>query len=68
ARAAQKYGFIVTDQSGAVAVQAESGVPMQQATGTNPWTAIMNGTPSYQMLTNFPWTKLQALPANYGKP
>ena len=68
ARAAQKYGFVVTDQSGAVAVQAESGVPMQQATGTNPWTAIMNGTPSYQMLTNFPWTKLQALPANYGKP
>jgi hypothetical protein len=68
AKAAQKYGFIVTDKAGAVSVIAESGAGIQAATGVNPWTAIMGSTPSYLMMRNFPWDKLQALPQNYGKP
>jgi hypothetical protein len=68
AKAAQKYGFIVTDKAGAVSVVAESGAGIQAATGVNPWTAIMGSTPSYLMMRNFPWDKLQALPQNYGKP
>ncbi|MDQ1485819.1 MAG: hypothetical protein QOJ62_1512 [Actinomycetota bacterium] len=68
AKAAQKYGFIVTDKAGAVSVVAESGAGVKATTGTDPWNAIMGSTPSYQIMRNFPWDKLQALPRNYGKP
>ena len=68
AKAAQKYGFIATDRSGAVAVVAESGEPVRRATGVNPWEKILGGTPDYMVLRNFPWDKLQALPKDYGKP
>jgi hypothetical protein len=67
AKAAQQYGFIVTDKAGAVSVIAESGAGVQARTGVNPWTAIMGSTPDYLMMRNFPWDKLQALPTNYGK-
>lgn len=68
AKAAQRYGFIVTDKAGAVSVVTESGAGVQARTGVNPWTAIMGKTPSYLIMRNFPWDKLQALPPNYGKP
>jgi len=62
AKAAQTYGFIVTDQSGAVAVQAQSAA----GASSNPWPALMAGVPSYQILAKFPWSQLQALPKNWG--
>lgn len=68
ARAAQRYGFIVTDRSGAVAVVTESGAPTRQATGTDPWPKLMRGTPDYLIMKNFPWQHLQALPRDYGRP
>jgi hypothetical protein len=68
AKAAQTYGFIVTDKSGAVAVLAESGAPTKAITGTDPWVALMNGTPSYAIMRGFPWHRLQALSYDYGKP
>jgi hypothetical protein len=68
AKAAQRYGFIVTDKSGAVAVIAESGAGEKARTGTDPWTALLHGTPSYAIMRNFPWAHLQALPNDYGKP
>lgn len=67
ARAAQKYGFIVTDTSGAVAVVGESGAAEEAATGVDPWKRFLNG-PDYRVLQNFPWGKLQALPQNWRKP
>lgn len=67
AKAAQTYGFIVTDTAGAVAVTTESGAPEQAATGTDPWQAILGGTPDYAVMAHFPWDKLQSLPQNYGK-
>lgn len=66
--AAQKYGFIVSESSGAVAVATESGHYTQVKTGQDPWDAILGGTPPYLVLENFPWDKLQALPQDYGKP
>jgi len=66
--AAQDYGLIVTEKSAAVAIGTESGSLIKAKTGTDPWTAILNGTPSYEVLANFPWSKLQALPKDYGKP
>jgi hypothetical protein len=68
AKAAQKYGFILTDTSGAVAVSTESGAPEQAATGQDPWAKILGGTPDYAVMKNFPWDELQVLPQNYGKP
>ncbi|NAZ88695.1 DUF4124 domain-containing protein, partial [Kineococcus indalonis] len=68
AKAAQKYGFIVTDKAGAVSVVAESGAGLKAATGTDPWTGLLAGTPSYQVMRNFPWNKLQVLPKDHGKP
>ena len=66
--AAQDYGLIVTEKSGAVAIGTESGALIKAKTGKDPWTAILNGTPSYEVLANFPWSRLQALPKDYGKP
>jgi hypothetical protein len=68
AKAAQTYGFIVTDMAGAVSVVAESGVPYAGTTGVNPWTALLGSTPSYKIMQNFPWGSLQAMPQDYGKP
>ena len=61
ARAAQKYGFIVVDTAGAVAVMAESGVPDEARTGTDPWPAILRGVPAYEQLRGFPWSKVEVL-------
>ena len=67
ARSAQKYGFIVTDRAGTLTISTESGQAATQATGTNPWTKLMGGTPAYLIMKNFPWSRLQALPVNYGQ-
>jgi hypothetical protein len=68
AKAAQRYGFIVIDRADVVSVLGQSGAGAQAATGVNPWTALLGKTPSYLMMRNFPWDKLEALPRNYGKP
>ncbi len=67
ATAAQKYGFIVMDK-GSNAVHAENGNAVEAATGVNPWDAMFNGTPGYQILKGFPWDKMQAIQVDYGKP
>ena len=67
ARSAQKYGFIVTDGAGTLTISTESGQAAEQATGTNPWTELMDGTPAYRIMKDFPWSRLQALPVDYGK-
>lgn len=67
ARAAQQYGFIVTDRSGGVSVNPESGIGTTSRGAANPWAAILGSTPSYQVLRNFPWNRMQALPIDYGK-
>ncbi len=68
ARAAQEYGFIVTDKSGVVAVTAQSGATMAvQNHSADPWSALLGSTKSYQVMANFPWNRLQALPKDYGK-
>lgn len=68
ARAAQRYGFIVVDRAGAVAVIGQSGLPEKAATGTNPWDVMLTPTPSYQQLENFPWDRMQVLREDVGRP
>ena len=66
AEAAQEYGFIVCDRSGAVAVTTESALKQERATGANPWDWLLGG-PAYDAMRDFPWSSLQALPPSYGK-
>ncbi len=68
ARAAQTYGFIVTDKGGAVAVLGESGDALTGNGGTNPWKALLGNTPNYSVLKDFPWNRLQALTKDWDKP
>ena len=67
AEAAQTYGFIVTDKSGAVAVPTESGFREKATTGKNPWDTLLT-VPDYKVLENFPWDKPQFMPLDYGRP
>lgn len=67
ARAAQEYGFVVSDGAGAVAVVTESGDAQKALTGKNPWDRLLGG-PSYQALAKFPWDRMQVLPKDYGRP
>lgn len=68
AKAAQKYGFLVVDTSGAVSVIAQNGTPAEAETGTDPWTQVLGGTPTYEVLKGFPWDKVQLIEKDYGKP
>lgn len=66
--AAQRYGFIVADKGGAVAVIAESGMREQDVTGTSPWPGLLGGLEPYEVMRNFPWDRIQVVQADYGKP
>jgi hypothetical protein len=67
AKAAQKYGFILTDKSGMVAVPAEGPSAIQHVTGTDPWASLLGPLTPVQVFKGFPWRHLQALPRDYGK-
>jgi hypothetical protein len=62
-RALQTYGMVVTDQSGAVAIQAEE--PWDWAldgnSGPAPLTASFDGLPEYEVLNGIPWNQLQVV-------
>ena len=66
ARALQSYGAIVTDQSGAVTVQAEDPRPYETGGAPDPYTAYFTG-PQYSWLKDIPWQDLQAVAMNYGE-
>ncbi len=68
ARAAQKYGFIVWDKSGAIAIRAQNTISYTATGQPNPYPELFQGKPNYAVLSGFPWDKLQFLPMDYGKP
>ncbi|GAA4737891.1 hypothetical protein GCM10025783_05480 [Amnibacterium soli] len=59
ARAAQRYGFIVTDTAGAVSVIAED-VSSSMGPKRENWATLLKG-PSYSVLKGFPWSRMQVL-------
>lgn len=66
ATALQKYGAIDGDKTGAVEFEGESLRPYLQRGLPNPWDAILAASPNiYQ---NFPWSSLQAVAVDWGKP
>jgi hypothetical protein len=62
ARAAQRYGMIVRDGSGAVSLYAEDPTP----TGSNPYPSWFGGQSPAQVMQRFPWSRLEALAPNPG--
>ncbi|WP_162872760.1 malectin domain-containing carbohydrate-binding protein [Austwickia chelonae] len=68
AEAAKKYGFIVSDRSGSVAVIGEAGLREETLTGTNPWPGLLGGMPSYEVMRNFPWEAIQVVAKDWGAP
>jgi len=68
ARAAQKYGFVVWDKSGAIAIRAQNSVSYTALDQPDPYPILFGGQPNYAVLNGFPWDRLQFLPMNYGKP
>lgn len=68
AKAAQRYGFIVVDKGGAVAVMAESGERVRGATGSNPWAPLGERGEAYRALQGFPWDRIQVIEHDWGKP
>lgn len=67
ARAAQKYGFIVSDRAGSVGVATQSGRIQERRTGINPWDILLGG-PAHGVMAKFPWSKVEAIEVDYGKP
>jgi hypothetical protein len=55
--AAQRYGIVVRDTSGVVDFYGEDPTP----SGTNAWKAAFEGQPVWQLLSQLPWARLQAL-------
>lgn len=69
AKAAQKYGFVVWDRSGAITLRAQDAKSYTLAGQPDPYPVLWAGSPNWAILTNgFPWDKLQFLPKDYGKP
>lgn len=68
-RATQRKGFIVNDKASVVVFSAEEGTASKVATNSavNPWTEILRGTNSVQVLAGFPWDQCEALPFDWGK-
>jgi hypothetical protein len=55
ARAAQRYGIIVRDQSGSVAFYAQNAASLQP----DPYPALFQGQAPQALLKNFPWSRLE---------
>jgi hypothetical protein len=63
-KAGQKYGFVVWDRAGAVSIRAQnvSSYPV------DPYPSLFENKPAYDVIKALPWTRIQFLPMNYGKP
>ncbi len=67
AKAAQTYGFVVWDKSGAITLRAENVLSYTVKGSANPYPALFGGKQNWAILQNFPWDKLQFLVPDYGK-
>lgn len=62
-QAGLKYGFVVTDKSGAIEISAEqpSDWAAQGGSGQDPITVSWDGQPEYNVIADLPWDELQAI-------
>ena len=67
AHAMQTYGVVVSDKSGAVALYGEGPQSFQAVGQPDPWPGIYGGQLESHVMDGFPWSRMQALPFDYGK-
>jgi hypothetical protein len=65
ARAAQRYGMVIWDKSGALGMRAENPKRLTVQGQPDPYPAIFGSYANWNILDAFPWTSIQALPVNY---
>ncbi len=68
AKAAQKYGFVVWDHAGAIGLRAQNAKTYIAQGIADPYPDLYENKAQYAVLSGFPWSKLQFMPMNYGKP
>jgi hypothetical protein len=61
AQAAQTYGIVVRDTSGAVTLYAQDPTP----TGSNPWASPFDGWSEGTYLSWLPWSRMEALQTHF---
>ncbi|HUB71345.1 MAG TPA: endo alpha-1,4 polygalactosaminidase [Acidimicrobiales bacterium] len=68
--AGQKYGFVVTDQGGAVMLEGEDRADWaaQGNSGSDPITASWDGQQEYEVVADLPWDQLEAVDPGSGAP
>ena len=64
----QKHGGITADRGGLLTVAFENRQRWLALGKPEPWAAMFAGKPTYDVFDGFPWSHLQWLPFNYGKP
>jgi hypothetical protein len=64
ATAIQRYGMIVGDTSGSVALTAQDPTPLIAEGKPNPYTTLLGGDP-YDVLDAVPWSQLQVISPSY---
>ena len=64
ATAIQRYGMIVADTSGAVALEAQDPTPLMREGKPNPYEKLLPGGP-YETLNAVPWSELEVVSPNY---
>jgi hypothetical protein len=64
ARAIQRYGMVVGDTSGSVALQAQDPEPLISEGRPNPYRTLLGADP-YDVLDGVPWSRLEALSPSY---
>jgi hypothetical protein len=64
ATAVQRYGMIVADTAGAVALEAQDPTPLEHAGQPNPYEKLLSGG-SYETLNAVPWNDLEVVSPSY---
>jgi hypothetical protein len=67
-RTLQKHGGHTADRGGLITMAFENRQRWTAMGEPDPYLPIFNGTPSYDVMDGFPWTSLQWLPFDFGKP
>jgi len=69
AKAAQRFGFVVWDKTGSTpSLRFENALSRTAIGEPDPYPALFEGTPEWQLLAGFPWDRLQWMPMHYGMP
>jgi hypothetical protein len=64
ATAIQRYGMIVGDTAGAVALEAQDPTPLLREGEPNPYEQLLSGGPN-EVLSAVPWSDLEAIGPSY---